>query len=71
VSILQLIKEKQKKQWTDAQIMAQYDSSNSDNSRVTVIADHNSRAYQVDGLLMGRDLDNIDLTFNHEAKKAG
>ena len=36
-----------------------------------MIADHNSRSYQIDGILIGRDLDNIDLSFTHKAKKEG
>ena len=50
--------------------MAEYDSSNTDMPRVTVIAKHNSVSYQVDGLIMGIDLDGLDLTFNHNSRRS-
>lgn len=56
--------------WSEDEIVAMYDSSNPKNARKTVIADHNSRSYQIDGLLIGRDLDGVDLSFMHKAKKA-
>jgi hypothetical protein len=69
-SIMKTISQKLRNGWTEDQVVALFDSSNINQSRVTVIAEHNSRSYQVDGLLIGRDLDNVDLSFVHKATKA-
>jgi len=37
----------------DHEVTGIYDSSDTDRSRVTVITEHNSRSYQVDGLDLG------------------
>ena len=44
-----------------------YDSSDQDRSRVTVITEHNSRSYQVDGL----ELNLTPLTYKFLDKKTG
>ena len=48
----------------DKEIKGMYDSSDTDRSRVTVITEHNSRSYQVDGL----DLNLSPLTCNFKMK---
>jgi len=55
--------------YREEEIIAEYDSSNINMPRVTVIANHNSRSYQVDGMLIGRDLDKVDLSFTHTSNK--
>lgn len=66
-SIMNVVKDKLRQGYKEDEIIGEYDSSNINNPRVTVIAKHNSRSYQVDGMLIGRDLDNVDLTFYHKA----
>ena len=33
-----------------------------------MIADHNSRSYQIDKLLIGTDLDNVNFNFEHNGE---
>ena len=47
--------------------MAKYDSSNTDNKRITVITFHNTMSYQIDGITF--DENPTTITFNHRDKK--
>ena len=50
-TIYETINKQLKDKWTFEEIADIYDSSNINNPRVVVITSHNSRKYQVDGLV--------------------
>jgi len=50
VSILKQYNESLDQGFSKKQIFEKYNSSNVDNPRVTVITEHNSKSYQVDGM---------------------
>lgn len=50
--------------YSDNEIKGIYDSSDTEKSRVTVITEHNSRSYQVDGL----DINLSPLTYSFKMK---
>jgi hypothetical protein len=54
---MDIVRNKNREGYRDEEIIAEYDSSNPNIPRVTVIADHNSRSYQVDGMIIGRGLE--------------
>jgi len=50
VSVLQNYEADYKDGYNDNEIFEKFNSSNIDNPRITVITEHNSKSYQVDGM---------------------
>jgi hypothetical protein len=57
-SILDMYKSQLREGYTDKDIFEKYNSSNIDQPRMTVITEHNSKSYQVDGMTSNYNPDN-------------